>query len=178
VTLEAWLERSRVAIQVDIGFGDAIWPEATVTKYPTLLDQPASILRAYPKETVVAEKYQAMVRLGIANSRMKDFYDLWTLARFFEFDGQTLATAIQATFLRRHTPLPPTSPLALTTEFTEDANKLRQWAAFLQKGSVAHRNLTLLEVADCLKDFLLPPTEALINEQPFSAKWSTNNYWT
>ena len=104
--LTAMLASARIPIQIDIGFGDAIHPGPDEITYPTLLDMPAPTLKAYPRETVVAEKFQAMVMLGIANSRMKDFYDLWTLARQFEFDGQVLSEAIRATFDRRQTPLP------------------------------------------------------------------------
>lgn len=101
VTLMAGLGKARVPIQVDIGFGDVVTPKAVQTDFPTLLDLPAPRLAIYPKETVVAEKFQAMVKLGMANSRMKDFYDVWTLSREFDFDGGVLSTALQATFKRR-----------------------------------------------------------------------------
>ena len=101
-------------LQVDVGFGDAITPEASLIEFPPLLDFPAPRLRAYPRETVVAEKLEAMVQLGMANSRMKDFYDVAVLAREFDFDGDLLARAIRATFERRGTVLPTTTPVALT----------------------------------------------------------------
>lgn len=123
---EVWMaidESARLPLQIDIGFGDAITPGPQAVTYPTLLDFPAPQMNAYPRETVVAEKFQAMVQLCIANSRMKDFYDVWALARQFEFDGTALCAAIQATFQRRQTPLPATAPLALTPEFSTDRQK-------------------------------------------------------
>lgn len=100
----ARLGQARIDLQVDVGFGDAVTPGPVTVQYPGLLDLPAPELAAYPRETVVAEKFQAMVMLGIANSRMKDFFDLWVLARSFTFAGPVLAAAIRATFARRKTP--------------------------------------------------------------------------
>ena len=128
------LAGARVPIQADIGFGDAVTPEAQEIEYPTLLGNPAPHLRAYPRETVVAEKYQALVDLGIANSRMKDFYDLWVIARDFDFDGANLSEAIRNTFSRRQTPLPEHTPSGLSAGFYEDSHKNIQWKAFLNKG--------------------------------------------
>jgi predicted nucleotidyltransferase component of viral defense system len=120
VTLTASLGKSRIYVQVDVGFGDVVTPRARLIRFPTLLDFPAPRIRAYPRETVVAEKLQAIVVLGIANSRMKDFYDLYVLARDFAFDGATLTAAIKATFKRRKTEIPHETPLALTEEFGRD----------------------------------------------------------
>ena len=100
VTLLAFLGKARIPVRVDVGFGDVVTPKATMISYPTLLEFPAPRVRACPRETVVAEKLQAMVMLGIANSRMKDFYDLYVLARDFHFDGAILAKAINATSMR------------------------------------------------------------------------------
>ena len=123
VEVVARITNAQVRLQVNVGFGDVITPEAAVVAFPPLLDFPAPRLRAYPRETVVAEKIEAMVHLGMANSRMKDFYDVALLARRFDFDGELLTRAIRATFERRKTPLPSTTPVALTTAFTEDATK-------------------------------------------------------
>lgn len=174
--LEARLGNARIPLQIDIGFGDAVTPGPDEITYPTLLDFPAPTVQAYPRETVVAEKFQAMVMLGIANSRMKDFYDLWTLARQFEFPGPTLCAAIQATFDRRRTPLPDEVPLGLRPEFTGDSVKLTQWNAFLRKGRLAG-SMTLTEVADTLAGFLLPPTEALVRDEPFDGIWRPPGPW-
>src|SRR6185437_12383451 len=94
VYLDCRLENARVQVQIDIGFGDAVTPAAAEVAFPTVLDFPAPVLKAYPKETVVAEKLQAMVALGIVNSRMKDFYDVWFLAGRFNFEGPLLCEAV------------------------------------------------------------------------------------
>lgn len=178
VTLEGRLEQARIPIQADIGFGDAVTPAAEDIEYPTLLDALAPKIRAYPKETVVAEKYEAIVRLGIANSRMKDFYDLWVLSRTFDFDGERLSEAIRKTFERRKTKLPESVPVAFTSEFYGAQAKLNQWRAFLNKGLVTGKEILLSDVAKVLRDFLLPPTEALVSEGAFTMRWSHAGTWT
>ena len=127
----ASLSSARIAVVVDIGFGDSVEPGLETIDYPVLLDLPAPKLRAYAPETVIAEKFQAMVALGRANSRMKDFYDIWILSRTFHFDADRLARAIAATFARRQTAIPTEIPDALTLAFAEDPLKQRQWAAFI-----------------------------------------------
>ena len=117
VRVEARLGDVRVPLQIDVGLGDTIIPSSEELEYPTLLKFAAPKLHAYSKESVVAEKFEAMVKLGMANSRMKDFYDLWVLAKRFEFESATLAAAIQATFKTRRTTLPRSSPLALQADF-------------------------------------------------------------
>jgi len=171
------LAGARIPIQADIGFGDAVTPEAKEIKYPTLLGNSAPYLRAYPRETVVAEKYQALVNLGFANSRMKDFYDLWVIAREFDFDGETLSAAIRNTFSRRQTPLPEHTPSGLSAEFHEDIQKNNQWNAFLRKGALTANPPSLTEVCALLERFLLPPTLAAIDEQEFRAKWKLGGPW-
>ena len=147
--------------QIDIGFGDVVTPAAVEVTYPVLLDFPAPVLPAYSRESVVAEKFQAMVMLGIANSRMKDFYDLWVLARQFEFQGPLLCQAIRATFERRQTPVPAEVPLALSSEFAFDRGKQTQWRAFIDKGKLDIGGAGLDEIVDALRGFLMPPAEAV-----------------
>src|ERR1044072_6956819 len=106
VTLQARLGKIRILLQVDIGFGDAVTPEAQPEEFPALLDFPAPILLAYPRETSIAEKFEAIVNLGLTNSRMKDYYDIWLLSEQFDFDGANLVRAIGATFRRRRALLP------------------------------------------------------------------------
>ena len=157
VTLLGLLGNARVPLQVDVGFGDAITPGPVTLTYPTLLaDSPPPVLAAYPPETVVAEKLQAMVDLGLANTRMKDFYDAWLLLRDFDLDDAVLAEAVRATFARRGTPLPSSTPLALTAAFADDGAKRRQWASFLAKSGVADAPVGLAEVVDYLRRRLLP----------------------
>ncbi|MCB9737701.1 MAG: nucleotidyl transferase AbiEii/AbiGii toxin family protein [Deltaproteobacteria bacterium] len=156
VTLTATLARARIAVQVDVGFGDSVFPAAVSIEVPVLLDFPAPVLNAYAKETVVAEKLQAMVALGIVNSRMKDFYDIWVLARDNAFDGAVLAEAVRRTFERRGSPLPTSPPVALTTEFSSDSAKVVQWRAFVRRGRLVAGEPALDEVVASLARFLLP----------------------
>lgn len=177
VTLTTFLGKARIPIQVDVGFGDVVTPKARIISYPTLLDFPAPRIRACPRETVVAEKLQAMVVLGIANSRMKDFYDLYVLARDFAFDGDTLTRAIQATFRRRKTVIPRETPLALTDEFGRDEIKSVQWRAFVHKSRLAQGMPELLEVLSYLREFLLQPLEAVSRQVNVPKDWSAGGPW-
>ena len=139
----ARLERAKIHIQVDVGFGDIIVPAPEEIEYPRMLDFPSGRLMAYPKETVVAEKLEALVKLGMVSTRMKDFYDLWKLSRDFDFDGELLCRAIKATFERRRTKIPSDIPVALTEEFSRDAQKVKQWQAFVRKSNLDHDGVTL-----------------------------------
>ncbi|MBU2533921.1 MAG: nucleotidyl transferase AbiEii/AbiGii toxin family protein [Alphaproteobacteria bacterium] len=148
----ATVDGARVRVVIDIGFGDAVEPTEIVL--PVLLDLPAPTLRAYRPEAVIAEKFQAMVMLGRANSRMKDFYDIWVLSRSHEFADDRLARAIRATFDRRRTPIPTTSPDCLTAEFAGDPEKQQQWTSFAQ--DVASKPGSLVTVVTELDQFLMP----------------------
>jgi predicted nucleotidyltransferase component of viral defense system len=144
---------ARINLTIDIGFGDALEPGAEVVDYPVMLDLPAPRLRAYARETVIAEKFQAMVALGRTNSRMKDFYDIWILSRSFSFDDDRLAKAIAATFARRKTAIPTEPPDALTQAFAADEQKQRQWRAFIEDVAVDPGSLG--EVTAELASFLM-----------------------
>lgn len=134
VRLVGRLGNARVTVQLDVGYGDAVTPGPEEIDYPTLLnDQPAPRLRAYPRATVVAEKLEAIVSLGMANTRMKDYFDLRALAREGSLNAVLLADAIAATFARRQTSLPATLPIGLSDEFGLDAAKHAQWRAFIGK---------------------------------------------
>lgn len=134
VRLQGRLGRARCPVQLDIGYGDAVTPAPIEARLPTLLpDLPAPSLRVYPRETVVAEKLEAITSLGMPNSRMKDYYDLRALASEGAVDPDTLAAAIAATFARRGTPIPRGLPLGLSDEFANDSLKQTQWTAFLSK---------------------------------------------
>jgi predicted nucleotidyltransferase component of viral defense system len=171
----ARLGNARIALQVDVGFGDVITPGPVKLQYPTLLDFPAPRLQAYPRETMVAEKFHALVRLGLINTRMKDFYDLWSLARDFEFDGQVLAQALEATFRRQKTEMPAADPLPLTAEFAE--SKAGQWRAFLRKNGLEAEGATLERVTEDLQQFLLPPARALAAKTKFALVWPARGPW-
>lgn len=153
----ATLAGARIVVVIDIGFGDAIEPGLEQLIYPTLLDFPAPQLRAYAQETVIAEKFHAVVDLGRANSRMKDFYDIWLLAKSFRFEDDRLARAIAATFARRLTPIPEELPDALIVEFATDPAKVRQWEAF--KENLALDPGALATVVGELAEFLMAHAE-------------------
>ena len=170
ISLVARIGSARCALQIDVGFGDAVTPGPQTVAYPTLLnDFKAPTLRVYPVYTVIAEKYQAMVMLGRTNSRMKDFFDLAVIAQRTELDGATLAVAIAATFARRTTALPTERPMARTKEFSEDAAKLRQWQAFLNKNRIEAASLG--DTVALLDDLLWPPTQVAATNSQATATW-------
>jgi len=152
VDLLGRLGNARCNIQIDIGYGDAVTPDPEMVNYPTLLpDTPAPRLKAYPKETIIAEKTEAIVSLGMANSRMKDFFDLFILLKEESLDEDIIRKAIERTFERRKTPWPPNTPLGLSDEFGADKEKIAQWKAFLSK--------------NCLSALSLDQTIAMIREK-------------
>ncbi|MBI2313795.1 MAG: nucleotidyl transferase AbiEii/AbiGii toxin family protein [Betaproteobacteria bacterium] len=177
VVFMAELGGARIPLQADIGFEDAVVPAPEEADYPALLPLPAPRLWAYPKYAVVAEKFQALVVLGIQNSRMKDFYDLWALSRGFEFEGATLAASLAATFTRRRTPLPAEVPLALTADFAGDGSKNAQWIAFIRRSRLEDAAPALAEVAIELREFLVPPLHAAANGTPFETSWPPAGPW-
>lgn len=175
ITLSATLAGAKLPIQIDIGFGDAVTPGARDIDYPSLLDFPTAALKAYPPETVVAEKLEALVSLGMRNSRMKDFFDLWVIARTFAFDGQTLREAISATFQRRQTPMPAETPLALTDAFALDAGKQAQWRAFLNRTTLALAPEPLPELVAFIATFVMPllsESDAVVGQH-----WAAGGPW-
>lgn len=150
----ATVAAARVNVVIDIGFGDAIEPGLQEVALPMLLDQPAPRLQAYARKTVMAEKFQAMVILGRANSRLKDFYDIWVLSRSYDFAGDRLARAIAATFDRRKTAIPTELPEALTSTFAQDPLKWQQWEALLR--DISGEAASLEDVVHDLAAFLMP----------------------
>ena len=177
VQLLAKLGSARIPLQIDIGFGDVVTPAPVEVEFPTLLHLPKPRLRAYPRETVVAEKFCIMTQLDMANTRLKDFYDIWTLAGQFAFDGPLLCQAIQATFARRKALLPSAMPIALTPAFSENPLKQSQWTSFLKKGRLEQERLSLADVVPLLHDFLMPPTLALGAGEPFAQTWPAGGPW-
>lgn len=177
VKTNAFLSKTRIPVQVDIGFGDAITPAAQELEFPPLLTPVGPRLKAYPKETVVAEKLQAMVALGRANSRMKDFYDLLALSRLFGFDGETLVSAIRSTFEQRWTPIPNATPEGLSKDFAEDQEKQRQWAAFVGREPLLIAAPTLQETVAEIAGFTLPPVKAASLSEEFLLRWEKSGPW-
>jgi len=161
---------------VDVGFGDVVVPAAQFVEYPTLLDFPAPRLRGYSRESTIAEKFEAMTRLGAANSRMKDFYDIWLLSRQFDFDGTTLAKAIAGTFGTRRTRL-GSKPVALTQEFSGDSLKQAQWRAFVRRSRLQDAPSSLGDTVKAVADFLGPLAEAVASSRPFQEVWQAPGPW-
>jgi hypothetical protein len=177
VTFLGYLEKARIPMQLDIGFGDAVTPPAVETAFPTILDGPAAVLLTYPRETVVAEKFEAMVKLGIANTRMKDFYDLYFLSRLFSFEGQVLAEAIVRTFERRKTRLPSASPIAFTAEFFEEESRQRQWTSFSAKNKLYIESVPLKTVVGDIEQFVMPLVRGVTTEGHRSQSWRAGGPW-
>ena len=172
------LGNARCDVQIDIGFGDAVTPEPTEVNFPLLLpDNPPPIIKAYPKETVIAEKLQAIVSLGMANSRMKDYYDVWAMSQQFDFDGQVLRDAVRATFRRRKTELPAETPIGLSPAFASAPLKQTQWRAFVSRTRLKQKSLDMKAVVDAIRDFIMPPTSAALADKPFPRTWSKGGPW-
>ncbi len=177
VRLEARLDAARIPVQIDIGFGDSVVPPATLQSFPVLLDHPAPSILVYPKETVVAEKFEAMVAKGLTNTRMKDFYDIHRLAQTTEFQGELLTHAIRATFTRRNNPLPDSEPMALRPGFLNAPERLGAWRAFVRRGRL-DASLDAEAITASLRAFLLPILEATAQELPFTKRWLPGGPWT
>lgn len=161
----ATMAGARIPVTVDVGFGDSVEPGVEEIDLPVLLDLPAPRLRVYARETVIAEKFQAMVVLGRANSRMKDFYDVWLLSQTYDFDHNRLARAISATFARRQTDIPVVLPDAFTPEFFRDTSKLQQWSAFVRDLSTETPSLDIV-ISDISK--FIGPATAEARKEPRS----------
>lgn len=177
ITMHASLDGARIPLQIDIGFGDAVTPTAKTETIETILDLPKPRLRIYPKETVIAEKFEAMVKLGIGNSRMKDFWDVQFLIKNFSFDGELLQKAIRATFANRQTVVPETLPIALTGKFTQSSETIADWKAFIKRGKITTDTDFELLIGN-LREFFTPLIEAEANRADFDKNWTANDRWT
>ncbi len=177
VTFAAYLEKAQIRLQVDVGFGDVITPGVTRIVYPSLIGLQEPRLLGYTPETTVAEKMHAMVVRDMANSRMKDFYDLWLLACGREFGGAVLAEALLATFRRRKTSLPDDTPIALSPAFSEAPEKQMQWRAYLRKARIAGDQPTLRQVAEVIASFVMPAIESSRQGLAFQRIWTPGGPW-
>ncbi len=177
IKLQAELAGARIPVQIDIGFGDAVYPEPELASFPVLLPMEAPLIRAYPREAAIAEKFQAMVVLDIRNSRMKDFYDVWLMANTWTFDMASLRNAILASFERRGSTIPTGVPFALTEDFLNDPQKRQQWSAFLNRLDPGDKAPSLEEVGAILRTFLLPciSGDSLTHHEIRS--WTPNQRW-
>jgi len=171
------LETAKITMQLDFGFGDVVIPGATEEFYPTILNFPAPVLYGYSRESTIAEKFEAMVKLGEPNSRMKDFYDIWLLSRQFNFDGSLLAEAIIKTFNTRGTNIPET-PVSLTTGFAQNSRKISQWSAFLKRNNRLSMPENLPELIRDVAVFLGPIAEKLSVSRSFTGTWKAPGPWT
>lgn len=170
------LGKARAPMQIDVAFGDAITPGVVAIDYPVILDMPAPKLKGYPRETVLAEKFQAMVFLGRLNSRMKDFYDAWLLAQQFDFDGPALSAAVRETFAHRKTGL-TIEPFAFSEAFWADPQKNIQWRGFIDKSRIANAPKDLEQVVSALKELLLPVAQACLRSEPLKKTWRAPGPW-
>jgi predicted nucleotidyltransferase component of viral defense system len=146
-------------------------------EFPTMLSMPAPHLRAYTRESVIAEKCEAMVKLGAANSRMKDFYDIYRLSQDFEYDGAVLALALKSTFKRRRTVIPSSPPVAFTAQFSSIPAKQRQWQAFLDERELADAPQSLATTIDAIARFLSEPLNAVEANIVFQRIWPKGGPW-
>jgi predicted nucleotidyltransferase component of viral defense system len=176
VQFHATLAGARIPMQLDIGFGDVITPEPTDIEYPSLLDFPAPVLRAYPKETVVAEKLEALTALGLLNSRMKDFYDLALLSRMYPFEGERLVKAVSATFRHRATTI-EAEPIGLTQAYCDDPARAIQWRAFVHRSRFSEESGELVRLVTEIRQFALPMLSAIAAGNPFKALWKPGGPW-
>ncbi len=171
VTFTGFLEKARIPMQIDVGFGDAVVPMPLEIDVPTMLDFPAPKLRGYQRETTIAEKFHAMVMLGTLNTRMKDFYDIWLLAQCFDFDAKQLAAALRATFKARGTEL-EADPVALSPSFAGSTDAQKLWSAFLKKSALTDAPQDFPTVIAVIRSFILPVVQV---EPP--SRWTRGKGW-
>lgn len=176
VTFLGHLQSARINMQIDRGFGDVVAPDPKSLTYPTILDHSAPQIRGYPAETVVSEKFQAMVQLGQLNSRIRDFYDIWSMSRQLEFNGKTLQGALENTFSHRDTVIDP-NPIAFQTVFTEDSAKQSQWTGFCRKSKIESAPKSLSEMVTEIAVFLTPVAEAIVEQEAFDSIWKPGGPW-
>ncbi len=175
VRFRVTLDSAQIHMQIDIGFGDVVFPEPEESKLPTVLNSPAPQLFCYSRESAIAEKFEAMVKLGELNSRMKDFYDIWLLSRQFDFSGKALAEAIRLTFERRETEIPD-----IVSAFSEGfiSAKQIQWSAFRRRLQQDHVPENFSEVVFTIKNFIEPLIMALSSDKLIPDRWGAPGPWT
>lgn len=173
---DACLGKARIPMQIDVGFGDAVVPDAREMTFPTLLDMEPPVVRAYSIETIVAEKFEASLDLAELNSRMKDFYDIWMLSHAYPFHGPTLQDAVVATCERRATTL-TSKALIFSKEFAASNAKKTQWTTFLRKARLPGISDEFPAVMEGIREFLQPLAEASENGQRFEKEWPAGSPW-
>lgn len=168
------LDSARVNMQIDIGFGDIIYPEPEISEMPPILDFAAPNLLCYSRESAIAEKFEAMVKLGILNSRMKDFFDIWLLSRQFNFNGNDLAKAINLTFEKRGTSI-ENDVIAFQETFIKE--KQIQWTAFRKRLDQEYLPKNFADIINSVAGFLNPIVEAVRQNRTFERKWIAADSW-
>lgn len=171
------LANARIRMQIDVGFGDSVYPRPKMIQYPVILDLPHPKLKGYPGESVISEKFEAMVKLGVLNSRMKDFYDIWLMLRQFDFDGVKLMDALRKTFANRKTSLPQKKPLLAEEFYDETSDKQKMWTTFLKKNNALHVPQELPAIVQEIEGFLIKPITAINKEDIFEKKWFAAKTW-
>lgn len=177
VVVQVHLGTMPVRFQIDVGFGDAIVPDPLLAEFPALLSERGPLVMSYPRETVIAEKFHAIVLLGMANSRMKDYFDLWMLSRTFSFEWGVLHEAVESTFRRRQTPLPEGNPIGLSEEFASNESKRLQWAGFVKRQRSAIEPPDLPSVVEALHRFLLPVIASDSKATHARENWDPRDGW-
>jgi len=175
LSLKGYLAKVLIPVQVDIGFGDHIFPPAKRQTFPNLLpDLPTANIQMYPPETVIAEKFEAMIRFGKINGRIKDFYDIWIIIRMFEFDLPDLVKAVGGTFQRRKTDIPTETPVGLTETFADIAEKSGLWSGFLRRSPPTLQPPPFVDLLQELRRFFYPVIESLALPKVTEARWDPN----
>lgn len=177
VKFVGFLERSHIPMQIDVGFGDIVYPKTKAIDYPVILDFPRPHLKGYPAESVISEKFEAMIKLGLLNSRMKDFYDIWLMLHQFDFDGADLAEALRKTFNHRKTDLPKGQPLFAEEIYDEKSDRQALWKMFLKKGDIKHASEKLAVTAKEIENFLIKPLDAINRAEEFVGEWKAPGVW-
>jgi predicted nucleotidyltransferase component of viral defense system len=177
VKFRGFLGRSRITMQIDVAFGDVIYPKPKFIDYPVILDLPKPRLKGYTAESIVGEKFESIVKLGSLNSRMKDFYDLLIMSRQFDFDGIKLNEALKRTFGHRKTLLPDHKPLFAEEIYNGISDRQTLWKAFLKKGAIKHAPEKLSGTAREIEEFLIMPLYAISNGCKFNKTWRSAGPW-
>ena len=172
ISLKGALEQAIIHVQVDIGFGDHVYPAPKREDFPSILpDMPIPSILMYPPETVIAEKFEAMIRFGEANGRIKDFHDIWVTAHTFPFDLSKLVEAISGTLRRRETAFPSEMPVGLTGTFAAIADEKGLWTGFLRRTPPALKPPTFPELQDELRRFFGPVISGLAAPEGAKGRW-------
>lgn len=177
IKFKGFLGKSRIPMQIDIGFGDIISPRAETIEYPAILDFPKSKLKGYSLESIIAEKFESMVKLGAINSRMKDFYDIWMLSRQFDFKGEKLTRALKRTFTHRGTKFPKTQKLFTEEFYNDTSDRQIMWKSFLSKNNIDSAPEKLSIIVNGIEKFLTKPVKAILSDKKLSYFWSASGTW-